>query len=75
MKHFVKIACIAFLAISVCSCAPAICPANGREYQNRQLAKFNQKRKRDIGLFPKSMDPSKRKAKKKANKTETTDEY
>ena len=46
------------------SCGPEICPANGKEYQRRQLVKINHSRKRDKGLFPKSMHHKHRKYKK-----------
>ena len=53
------------------SCAQPVCPANARESQLRQLRDINSKRKRDRGLFPKSMHPSKRKYKvKKKEKIE-----
>jgi hypothetical protein len=63
---------IALLVLS--SCAEKVCPANAREYQHRQLREINSKRKRDHGLFPKSMDMAKRKKKKKEDNSNNSEE-
>ena len=57
------------------SCAQPVCPANAREYQLRQLRDINSKRKRDVGLFPKSMHPSKRKYKKRKKEETEVEEF
>ncbi|MCB0739104.1 MAG: hypothetical protein KDC92_16460 [Bacteroidetes bacterium] len=58
-------------------CAEEVCPANSRQIQHMQLTKINAKRKRDKGLFPKSMEnvqPRKKKKKEPANTTTDLEE-
>lgn len=53
-------------------CSEAVCPANARQMQHRQLTKINKKRKRVRGLFPKAMKYENRK--RKAPKRQDTAE-
>ncbi|MBI3142791.1 MAG: hypothetical protein HYZ16_08185 [Bacteroidetes bacterium] len=71
-----KIYTCLFLTAALCcvSCAPQVCPANGREMQYRQLAKINQGRKPQKGLFPKSMRMENRKEKKNQNSIESVEQ-
>lgn len=80
MRKFIRLSTLAIVLLVfvlsglLSSCAEKVCPANGRETLHRQLTKINKKRKRDRGLFPKSMRNYQSKKKKKEEpETEETE--
>jgi hypothetical protein len=73
-KGIIPVVLTLIVLLVLSGCAEKVCPANAREYQHRQLREINSKRKRDHGLFPKSMDMSKRKKKKKKDNSNNSEE-